>query len=110
MFMTPAYRSTKFTSFSFVTPSSILSHKTGKNLLLSPTFSDLLFPFPYPWPALGCCTRFVKSAQYLESKYLVVDSERMAELIAGHSGIRPFVLTPFLLGLRMAEREMVLGD
>ena len=87
-------------------PSSIVSHKTGKNFLLTPTFSGLVFP-SYPWQAGGCHTRFVKSAQYFGSKYLVVDSERMTELTAGQSGIRPFVLTLFLLGMRRAEREMV---
>ena len=51
-----------------------------------------------------------KSAQYLERKHLVVNSERMAELSTGKRRILPYVVTPFLLGVRMAERETVSGD
>ena len=89
-------------------PSSILSHKTGKGSPVTP-FPDLLFPF-YPWPTLSCCTRFVKSTQSLERKPLVVNSEHMAELTTGQRRILPYVLTPFLLGGRIAERETVSGD
>ena len=102
--LTPAYRPTKSTPFSFVTPSSILSHKIGKG-------SDLLFPFSYPWPTLGCCcTRLVKSTQYLKRKHLVVNSERMAEQSTGQSRILPYMRIPFLLGWRIAERETVSRD
>ena len=48
-----------------------------------------------------------KSAQYLERKHLVVNSERMAELSTGQSRILPYMRTPFLLGWRIAERETV---
>ncbi|EDQ98582.1 uncharacterized protein LACBIDRAFT_335832 [Laccaria bicolor S238N-H82] len=49
---------TKSTPFSFahVLFDSIPQDRQGLALT---AFSDLLFPFSYSWPALGCCTRFV---------------------------------------------------
>ena len=107
--LTPAYRPPKSSPLSFVMPSSILSHKTGKGSALTPF--NVLFPFSYSWSTLGCCcARSVKSTQYLERKHLVVNSEHMADLSTGQRRILPYVLSLFLLERRIAEREMVLGD
>ncbi|EDR01434.1 uncharacterized protein LACBIDRAFT_311031 [Laccaria bicolor S238N-H82] len=98
---------TKSTPFSFahVLFDSIPQDRQGLALT---AFSDLLFPFSYSWPALGCCTRFVIARKKALGGRLRAHGRAEYRPVQ-NPAVCAYPVTSFLLGWRIAERKTVSG-